>query len=159
MPLNLLYNRSPPAIDKMPNRILIIDDDPVLSRVMSEALAEYEVTIAGTAEEGLALYRKQPYDLVLIDLVLPGMSGLEFIEEIRASYPRARLIVASAQGTGENLLASLRQNVVDFLVKPFSMEDLRSAVSNLLGADLAIEVVSATPGGGGNTVPVLGSFT
>jgi DNA-binding response OmpR family regulator len=129
----------------MPTRILIIDDDPVLSRVMADALAEYNVTLAQTAEVGLELYEKEPFDLVLCDLVLPGMSGTEFIERIREKYPQARLIVASAQGSGENLLATLRQNVVDFLVKPFDTEDLRCAVSNLLAADQSIEVVSATP--------------
>jgi DNA-binding response OmpR family regulator len=129
----------------MPTRILIIDDDPVLSRVMAEALSEYNVTVAENAEVALDLYQKDPFDLVLCDLVLPGMSGLEFIERIREKHPRARLIVASAHGSGENLLATLRQNVVDFLVKPFSAEDLRCAVLNLLAADQSIEVVSATP--------------
>src|ERR1022692_5151451 len=129
----------------MPTRILIIDDDPVLSRVMADALAEYNVTLAQTAEVGLELYEKEPFDLVLCDLVLPGMSGTEFIERIREKYPQARLIVASAQGSGENLLATLRQNVVAFLVKPFDTEDLRCAVSNLLAADQSNEVVSATP--------------
>src|SRR5260221_2623473 len=116
----------------MAARILIIDDDPVLSRIMGEALAEYSVTLAETAEKGLELYAENPFDLVLCDLVLPGMSGLECIEELRRKDPKSRIIVASAQGTGENLLASLRRNVVDFLVKPFSTEDLRCAVSNLL---------------------------
>jgi len=129
----------------MPTRILIIDDDPVLSRIMAETLAEYSVTVAATGEAGLALYEADPFDLVLCDLVLPGMSGLEFIERLREKHPSARLIVASAQGSGENLLATLRQNVVDFLVKPFSTEDLRCAVANLLSAELSIEVVSATP--------------
>ncbi len=128
----------------MSKRILIIDDDPVLSRMMREALAAYDITVAATAEEGLSLYEQRPFDLVICDLVLPGMGGLELIEEIRVKHPHARLIVASAQGSGDNLLASLRQNVVDFLVKPFSTEELAAAVSNLLEAESAIEVVSAT---------------
>jgi len=136
------YNASSPL---MPTRILIIDDDPVLSELMAEVLSDYAVTKAATAEEGLALYHKDPYDLVLCDLVLPGMSGLEFIEKLRAEYPQARIIVASAHGSGENLLATLRQSVVDFLVKPFDPEDLRCAVSNLLSVEQSIEVISATP--------------
>jgi DNA-binding response OmpR family regulator len=129
----------------MPARILIIDDDPVLSQVMAETLSDYNITQTATAEEGLALYRDNPFDLVLCDLVLPGMGGLEFIEKLRAEYPHARIIIASAHGSGENLLASLRRSVVDFLVKPFNTDDLRVAVSNLLAAELNIEVVSATP--------------
>ncbi len=129
----------------MSARILIIDDDPVLSRLMARSLSDYTVGKAGSAEEGLTLYRNEPYDLVLCDLVLPGMGGLEFIEVLRAEYPHARIIVVSAHGSGENLLETLRRSVVDFLVKPFDPEDLRCAVSNLLSAELSIEVVSATP--------------
>jgi DNA-binding response OmpR family regulator len=129
----------------MPARILIIDDDPVLGQVMAEALAEHNVTTVLTAEEGLSLYRQQPFDAVLCDLILPGMSGLEFIEQLRAEHPHARIMVVSAHGSGENLLASLRRSVVDFLVKPFDPEDLRCAVANLLSAELSIEVISATP--------------
>jgi DNA-binding response OmpR family regulator len=129
----------------MATRILIIDDDPVLRKIMAGALSDYAVNSAATAEEGLALYRRDPYDLVLCDLVLPGMSGLQFIERLRAEYPQARIIVVSAHGSGENLLATLRRSVVDFLVKPFDPEDLRCVVSNLLSAELSIDVISATP--------------
>ena len=129
----------------MAARILILDDDPVLNQIMADSLSDYAVTPAFTAEDGLALYRENPFDLVLCDLVLPGMSGLQFIEQLRVEYPHSRIIVVSAHGSGENLLASLRHSVVDFLVKPFDPEDLRGAVANLLSAELSIEVISATP--------------
>jgi CheY-like chemotaxis protein len=112
---------------------------------MAEALAEHTVTKVLTAEEGLSLYRQQPFDAVLCDLVLPGMTGWEFIEQLRSEDPHARIMVVSAHGSGENLLASLRRSVVDFLVKPFDPEDLRVAVANLLSEELSIEVISATP--------------
>ncbi|SRR5579871_2361511 len=131
-------------IPKMPQRILIIDDDAMLSELMAATLAEHDVTRAETAEQGLDCYRKNPFDVVICDLVLPGMKGLEFIEALRAEYPQARIMVVSAHGSGENLLATLRRRVVDFLVKPFDPQELKVAVANLLSAHHSIEVISAT---------------
>ncbi len=125
--------------------ILVIDDDPVLGTVITETLDEYDVTVAKSGEEGLDLFGKQRYDLVLCDLVLPKMGGLDVIRHIRTKNPKARVMVISAHGTTEHLLATLRENVVDFLVKPFTTDDLRGAVANLISDQRAIEVVSATP--------------
>lgn len=129
----------------MAANILVIDDDPVFGRLITEALPDYAVQIATTGEEGLKCFQEKPFDLVLCDLVLPGIQGLEVIRQIRARQPSARLMVISAHGKTENLLATLRENVADFLVKPFTLEELRSSVANLLAYEQAIEVLSATP--------------
>ncbi len=129
----------------MDQRILVIDDDPLIGQLVQAILRDYSVTLAETGEEGLKLYCSGAYDLVLCDLMLPGIHGLEVIQRIRALNPRARLIVASALGTEEHLLATLREKVVDFLVKPFAPDQLRRAVENVLSCERAIEVISATP--------------
>jgi DNA-binding response OmpR family regulator len=125
--------------------ILVIDDDPVLGEVVCQTLREYSVTLKVTGEAGLQEFARTHYDLVLCDLVLPGIGGLDVIRKIREGNPAARLMVISAHGTTEHLLATLRENVVDFMVKPFSTEELRCSVANLLAIEQAIEVVSATP--------------
>ena len=133
------------GIASMGQGILVIDDDPVVGQLIAQTLKDYSVTVAATGEEGLERFAAQPFDLVLCDLVLPGIGGLEVIQQIRARQPGARLMVVSAYGTPEHLLATLRERVVDFLVKPFTAEALRAAVANLLACERAIQVISATP--------------
>lgn len=125
--------------------ILVVDDDPVMGTLIRETLKDYTVTTKTSGEEGVEAFRKDHYDLLICDLILPGIGGLDVIRLARAHNPQARVIVVSAMGSGENLLATLRESVVDFLVKPFSIDELRGSVANLLSIEQAIEVVSATP--------------
>lgn len=128
----------------MPFEILLIDDDQVLRRVMAVALAEYSVSEAASGEEGLAAFASNSYDLVVCDLLLPGIGGFDVIRKMRQMRPAQRVMVVSSFGSEDNLLTALRENVVDFLVKPFGPSQLQNAVRNLLKSDGAIEVVSAT---------------
>lgn len=129
----------------MDKNILIVEDDPVVAELMRASLGDYCVSVAATGEAALQQFANRPFDVVLCDLTLPGMGGLQVIQEIRSRQPQARIMVVSAYGTAENLLATLREQVVDFLVKPFTPHDLQCAVANLLACEQAIEVVSATP--------------
>lgn len=125
--------------------LLVIDDDPVLLRLIASALNEYEVVEASSGEEGLRMFASRPFDLVVCDLVMPGVSGLDAIHELRRQRPSQRIMVVSAYGSQENLLATLRERVIDFMVKPFTPEHLRTTVKNLLAGGAAIEVISANP--------------
>lgn len=129
----------------MAGRLLIIDDDPLILKFLAAALSDYTVATAETGEEGLRLYEQQPFDAVICDLGLPGMHGFEVIQRIRSKDPAARVLIISAQDTQAKMIASLRENIVDFLAKPFGVEDLRAAVANVLASEESIEVISATP--------------
>jgi DNA-binding response OmpR family regulator len=122
-----------------------VDDDPVMGALITETLKDYAVTVKPDGEAGVEAFRTNHYDLLICDLVLPGMGGLDVIRLARNHNPQARVMVISALGSAEHLLATLRESVVDFLVKPFSVDELRGAVANLLSIEQAIEVVSATP--------------
>src|SRR5512144_1768127 len=115
---------------EMKPSILVVDDDPVMGTLIKETLKDYAVTTRASGEEGVEAFRSDHYDLLICDLILPGISGLEVIRLARAHNPQARVIVISAMGSGENLLATLRESVVDFLVKPFSIDELRGSVAN-----------------------------
>ena len=129
----------------MASRLLIIDGDPLILKVLRAGLRDYSVVTASSGEEGVGLYAAQPFDAVICDLVLPGMQGLEVIRRIRERAPEARVLIITGHDTQARLLAALRENIVDFLAKPFAMEDLRAAVANLLACEEAIKVISATP--------------
>lgn len=126
-------------------RILVIEDDEVLAAFVAQVLQDYDVTLASSGEQGVELSLSGRFDLAICDLMLPGINGFEVMRELRCRQPEARLMVMSAHSERENMLATLHQNVVDFIVKPFLPEDLLAAVENLLKCELAIEVVSATP--------------
>ena len=128
----------------MAERILVIDDDPVQRVIVASALADYDVTGAESGEEGLTLFQSQPFDLVICDLMLPGVGGLDVMRKLRQVRPEQRIMVLSAFGTKENLVASLREQVIDFVVKPVDAEQLRNVVRDLLSCERSIEVISAT---------------
>jgi DNA-binding NtrC family response regulator len=112
--------------------ILVIEDEEKLRRVIGLHLgsAGYQVRATGTAEEGIK--HADDVDLILTDLKLPGMSGLELLEKLRAQNWGAPVIVMSAFGTVENAVEAMKKGAVDFLPKPFSLDHLNVVVEKAL---------------------------
>lgn len=131
------------------SRILLVDDDPVLHRLIASGLKSdgHTVVSATSGPEGLKILEREAIDLVLIDYVMPGMDGIEFLDEVRRAYPEMRCIMITGQGTPEAVLGALRRRICDFLVKPFSIAELRASVSAVFDSCpmIHIEIVSATP--------------
>jgi DNA-binding NtrC family response regulator len=117
----------------MPKKtILVVEDEEKLRRVIGLHLASagYDVKAAGTAEEGWKLADQA--DLVLTDLKLPGMDGLELLEKIKQQNAQTPVIVMSAFGTVENAVEAMKRGAVDFLPKPFSLDHLSVVVEKAL---------------------------
>ena len=106
-------------------RILVVEDDDRLSAVLAKNLAArtYTSDVAASAEEALALLIEQPADLMVIDLGLPGMSGLELIEQVRLRYDMP-IIVMSARHADSDKIAALDAGADDYVSKPTSMGEL-----------------------------------
>ena len=118
-------------------RILVIDDEDLIREVVKEMLeAEgYVVSTAANGREGLRLYRKEPADLIITDIFMPEMEGLETIRELLRSSPKVKIVAIS--GGGEKGMLSFlshakRFGAVQTLEKPFSREELLTIVSELL---------------------------
>lgn len=116
----------------MPRRILVVEDEDKLRRVIQLHLEAngYEVEQARTAEE--AVLRAGEADLVLTDLRLPGMDGMELLGHIRRQNAHTPVIVMTAFGTVENAVAAMKAGAVDFLLKPFSLDHLSAVVEKAL---------------------------
>lgn len=116
----------------MSNRILIVEDEDKLRRVVQLHLEStgFEVDHAPSAEQ--ALPRAATADLVLTDLKLPGMDGLEFIKEIHARNVQTAVIVMTAHGSVEAAVEAMKQGAADFLQKPFSLEHLTALIQKVL---------------------------
>src|SRR6202140_2334288 len=112
--------------------ILVIEDEDKQRRVVGLHLASanYEVKGAGTAEEGWKL--AGDVDLILTDLKLPGMDGLELLEKLKGQNSHPPVVVMSAFGTVENAVEAMKRGAVDFLPKPFSLDHLSVVVEKAL---------------------------
>src|SRR3984957_1464537 len=112
--------------------ILVIEDEEKQRRVVGLHLAsaDYEVKAAGTAEEGWKL--AGDVDLILTDLKLPGMDGLELLEKLKAQNSHTPVVVMSASSTVENAVEAMKRGAVDFLPKPFSLDHLSVVVEKAL---------------------------
>ncbi|HLJ46820.1 MAG TPA: sigma-54 dependent transcriptional regulator [Bryobacteraceae bacterium] len=116
----------------MSARILVVEDEERLRRVVELQLkgAGFEVDQAGTAEAAVKL--ADSADLILTDLKLPGMTGLELIEQIRRQNSQIPVIVMTAFSTVDNAVEAMKKGAVDFLPKPFSLDHLMAVVSKAL---------------------------
>ena len=110
--------------------ILVMDDETVILESIRKILnAEgFAVRTSPDAGSGLAALRAQPPDIALIDLTLPIRSGMELLEIIRTEFPHVAVIMMTGYSTLENAVAALRNGAFDFLPKPFTFEELLSAV-------------------------------
>ena len=123
--------------------ILIIDDDTTLRRALRLTLERsgYRVFEAGDGREGLGLLKREIVDLVITDLIMPGMEGLETIRELRKLNPSLRIIAISGGGRGtpaEYLDIATQFGAAKVFTKPFDFSALCSAVSGLLGSSSGV---------------------
>jgi DNA-binding response OmpR family regulator len=111
-------------------RILVIEDEPAIADFLARGLdAEgYAVTCAGDGVEGERLAVAEDVDMVILDLVLPGRPGLEVLRGVRAAKPHLPVLVLSARGEVEDRVAGLDLGANDYMVKPFSFEELTARV-------------------------------
>ena len=110
-------------------RILVVDDDPQIRRVMRTTLTArgYEISDAPTGEEALLKLREGPYDLVLLDVNLPGQSGLEVCRALRAGSDLA-IIMLTVRNTEQDKVEALDAGADDYVVKPFSTPELLARI-------------------------------
>jgi DNA-binding response OmpR family regulator len=114
-------------------RILVIDDDAEI-RDIARAILEpegYEVQAATTGEQGLRLATEAPPDLILLDLMLPGLNGLEVCRTIRRTS-RVPIIMVTARAAAPEKVVGLEAGADDYLTKPFSIAELRARIHALL---------------------------
>jgi DNA-binding NtrC family response regulator len=118
----------------MSGRLLVVDDDPAMCSMLEAGLAKHGLTVAscGTAAAALELLATEDFDVVVTDLQMPGMNGLELCERIAASRPDIPLVVITAFGSLDTAIAAIRIGAYDFLPKPFRTEVLKIAVDRAM---------------------------
>ena len=107
--------------------ILIVEDESKMQRLLQLSVAEegYVAVTASDAESGLNLLRQEKIDLVLTDLRLPGMNGLDFLQAVKRTNAAIPVVVMTAYGTVETAVEAMKGGASDYILKPFSMEEIK----------------------------------
>lgn len=115
-------------------RILVVDDDASLRRVTQVQLEDegYGVATAANGDEALAVLARKPQDLVITDLSMPGMSGVDLLRKIRLDYPEIVVVLVTAFGTVESAVEAMRLGAFDYITKPVNPDNLRYVVAKAL---------------------------
>jgi two-component system response regulator AtoC len=114
----------------MPYSTLIIDDEELTLRTISRGLRQegFEVFTALSGEDGLKLFHDEQPDLILLDIVLPGIDGIEVLRQIKEAKPNAIVIVMSAYHLVERAVEAMKVGAFDYLVKPFPLDDMMTVL-------------------------------
>lgn len=117
-------------------KILIVDDDRQMRNALSEGIKRtgYQPVSAEDAEKALLLFQREEFSLIITDMRMPGMNGLEFIKKVRLISNSVPILVITGFGTVENAVECMRCGASDYLMKPFSVDTLKEAVERLLKA-------------------------
>jgi two-component system, OmpR family, copper resistance phosphate regulon response regulator CusR len=111
-------------------RILIIEDDPKIAEALRQGLTaeKYTVTLAPTGEDGFFHANAEPFDLILLDLMLPGRSGIEILKTLRKRGTNTPVLVLTARDSLEDRIVGLDSGADDYLVKPFAFPELLARI-------------------------------
>jgi len=115
-------------------QILTVEDDPAIRRGIVDALrfAGYQALEAGDGRQGLQMALSRQYDLLLLDLVLPGPDGFEILEQVRRVRPTLPVIILTARGEETDRVRGLSDGADDYVIKPFSVKELLARVEAVL---------------------------
>ena len=118
----------------MKKRILVLEDDAAIRQGVVDALEfdGYETLYSGNGEEGLKMAIAFNYDLLLLDLMLPGMDGLSILKQVRVSRPTLPVIIVTARGTETERIRGLKLGADDYVVKPFGIRELLARIEAVL---------------------------
>ncbi len=134
--------------DKQPIRYLVVDDSIFARKNLARMVESFGGRVAGEAGDGctaITEYSRTLPDIVLMDIIMPNMEGIEAAERIIAMHPQARVVMVSSVGYQENIIAALQKGARHFIQKPVKPEILYDVVKYVMGED-AITAVQAAAG-------------
>ncbi|HKL24928.1 MAG TPA: response regulator, partial [Desulfuromonadales bacterium] len=111
-------------------RILVADDEDSIRWVLSKAFSkrDYQVDLASTGTDALELSRKNAYDLAILDIKMPGMSGLDLLARLQQESPRTLVVIMTAESSMKNAVEAMKGGAYDYITKPFDLDALDAII-------------------------------
>ncbi|WEK53229.1 MAG: response regulator transcription factor [Candidatus Cohnella colombiensis] len=118
----------------MSDKVLIIEDEPTLARLVSYNLSQegYETDVVGNGAEGLHKAIHEPYAIIFLDIMLPGMNGFEVLQKLRQHEVKTPVIILTARNAEEEVVQGLKLGADDYITKPFGVAELLARASAVL---------------------------
>jgi len=115
----------------MTKEILVVDDEAAMREALYDWLKEdgYEVDLAESGKDAIAIAGEKSWDVILLDLKMPGMDGIETLKKIKSAYPLTEVVMLTAHATVESAIEGMRFGAFDYLMKPCDMEQLMGKVN------------------------------
>ena len=125
-------------------KVLIVDDETNMCSIIRDILVEdgYEVMVAGNGREALGVVQKTVPDLIITDINMPCMSGLDLLREVKNLHPQIQFIIMTAFGELETYLKAMNNGAFDYITKPLNIEMLKIMVAKILGQERSIARVA-----------------
>ena len=119
--------------EKLPKYILIVDDDEIIQTNIREFLNKigYICEIASDASEALKILHDQPFDLVISDIIMPGMDGIQFMQEAKRSFPHLDFVIMTGYGSDYSYVEIIEAGAADYMTKPFEMKELIARIGRI----------------------------
>src|SRR5512140_295004 len=131
------------SVDHQPLRYLVVDDSVFARKNLARMIEGFGGHVAGEAGDGctaITEYSRTEPDVVLMDIIMPRMEGIEAAERIVSLHPKARIVMVSSVGYQENIVAALQKGAKHFVQKPVKPELLYDVVKYVMGADATVAV-------------------
>lgn len=112
--------------------VLYVDDDPITHKFVQAYLSDWDMRSAMSGAEALEMLDKENIQIVITDIKMPGMDGIQLLREIKRVHGTVQVIMATSTSEIDHLIAALQAGANDFLTKPLSREDLEEALTNSL---------------------------
>ncbi len=121
----------------MAKRLLIIDDEETLTFSLYQSFIlsddDYEVLTANSGEEALDKIKEKPFDLIVTDIFMPGISGFDILKIVKDEYPATKVVVMTAYGSSEKRDEAMELGAKFYLEKPFEIKEFKKIVMEILG--------------------------
>jgi DNA-binding response OmpR family regulator len=119
--------------------ILVVDDEPAICALLTDILEQqgFSCKTANTSDSALNLLTQQSFDLVLLDIRMPGMSGMELLEIIHKSYASTPVIMVTAVNDANTAVEAMKKGAADYILKPFALDDVTNRVNEIIRTKLS----------------------
>jgi two-component system phosphate regulon sensor histidine kinase PhoR len=139
-------NNMDSPVQTNPVKILVVDDEPRIRDACRMVLTEegFDVALASDGNEGVQMIQEEHYDIILVDLMMPVLSGFEVLSHVKERHPDTVVIVITGYATVEHSISAMKRGAFDFIPKPFTPDQLRGVVEKAIKYNRALQDIAET---------------